>query len=76
MKILVLSDSHSALQFMRQCVESVKPDAIIHLGDFFDDGVVIHEEIRIFHFIRCRETATGFAARRGSRRRWCSLCLA
>ncbi len=44
MKILVLSDSHSALQFMRQCVESVKPDAIIHLGDFFDDGVVIHEE--------------------------------
>lgn len=43
MKILVLSDSHSALQFMRQCVESVKPDAIIHLGDFFDDGVVIHE---------------------------------
>ena len=71
MKILVLSDSHSALQFMRQCVESVKPDAIIHLGDFFDDGVV-----RIFHFIRCRETATGFAARRGSRRRWCSLCLA
>ena len=44
MKILVLSDSYSALQFMRQCVESVKPDAIIHLGDFFDDGVVIHEE--------------------------------
>ena len=44
MKILVLSDSHSALKFMRQCVESVKPDAIIHLGDFFDDGVVIREE--------------------------------
>ena len=44
MKILVLSDSHSALKFMRQCVESVKPDGIIHLGDFFDDGVVIREE--------------------------------
>ena len=29
---------------MRQCVESVKPDGIIHLGDFFDDGVVIREE--------------------------------
>ncbi|MGM9549449.1 MAG: YfcE family phosphodiesterase [Faecousia sp.] len=44
MKILVLSDSHSAIRFMRQCVEAVKPDAIIHLGDYFDDGAVIHEE--------------------------------
>lgn len=44
MKILVLSDSHSALRFMRECVESVKPDAIIHLGDYFDDGAVIHQE--------------------------------
>ncbi|MDD5864512.1 MAG: metallophosphoesterase [Firmicutes bacterium] len=44
MKILVLSDSHSALSFMRRCVETVKPDAIIHLGDYFDDGTVIREE--------------------------------
>ena len=44
MKILVLSDSHSALQLMRHCVEAVKPDAIVHLGDYFDDGAVIHEE--------------------------------
>lgn len=38
MKILVLSDSHSALQFMEQCVEKVRPDVIIHLGDFVRDG--------------------------------------
>lgn len=44
MKILVLSDSHSAIRFMRECVDAVKPDAIIHLGDYFDDAVVIHEE--------------------------------
>jgi len=44
MKILVLSDSHSAIRFMRLCVDSLKPDAIIHLGDHFDDGEVIHEE--------------------------------
>lgn len=44
MKILVLSDSHSALGFMRRCVEKIKPDAIFHLGDYFDDGTVIHEE--------------------------------
>ena len=44
MKILVLSDSHSALSFMRRCIESVKPDAVIHLGDYFDDGQAMAEE--------------------------------
>ncbi len=44
MKILVLSDSHSALRFMRRCVEKIKPNAIIHLGDHYDDAEVLHEE--------------------------------
>ena len=44
MKILVLSDSHSTLSFMRRCIDSVKPDAIIHLGDHFDDGEAMKEE--------------------------------
>ena len=44
MKILVLSDSHSALSFMRSCVEAVQPDAVIHLGDHFDDGEALSEE--------------------------------
>lgn len=44
MKILVLSDSHSALSYMRRCVDVVKPDAILHLGDYYDDGQVIAEE--------------------------------
>ena len=44
MKILVLSDSHSALGFMRRCMAAVDPDAVIHLGDYFDDGLVIKEE--------------------------------
>lgn len=44
MKILVLSDSHSALSFMRRCVDAVRPDAIVHLGDHYDDGEAIHEE--------------------------------
>ena len=38
MKILVLSDSHSGLSFMRRCIRAVKPDVMIHLGDHFDDG--------------------------------------
>lgn len=44
MKILVLSDSHSGLSFARRCISAVKPNAIIHLGDYYDDGEVLHEE--------------------------------
>lgn len=44
MKILVLSDSHSGLSFMRWCVRQVKPDAIVHLGDYFEDGQTIAQE--------------------------------
>lgn len=50
MKILVLSDSHSAMSFMRRCVEAVKPDALIHLGDFLDDGAALAEEFPGIHF--------------------------
>ena len=55
MKILVLSDSHSALSFMRRAVDAIKPDAIIHLGDHYDDGETIafaainkDEQVRYF----------------------------
>lgn len=44
MTILVLSDSHASLSFMRRCVAGVKPDAIVHLGDHYDDGEALREE--------------------------------
>lgn len=44
MKILVLSDSHAGLSFMRLCIRAVKPDAMIHLGDYFEDGTAMAEE--------------------------------
>lgn len=44
MRILVLSDSHSALSFMRRCIRAVKPDTVIHLGDHYDDGEAMAEE--------------------------------
>lgn len=44
MKILVLSDSHAALSFMRRCIDAVQPDAVIHLGDHYDDGTAMTEE--------------------------------
>ncbi len=44
MRILVLSDSHAGLMFMRRCVAKVKPDAIVHLGDFYEDGQVLVSE--------------------------------
>lgn len=44
MKILVLSDSHSGISIMRRCIESIKPDAIVHLGDYYDDAETMAEE--------------------------------
>lgn len=50
MKILVLSDSHSTLSFMRRCIQAVEPDAVVHLGDHYDDGTAIAEEFGIGRF--------------------------
>ena len=44
MKILVLSDSHSALRFMYACMAAVKPEAVVHLGDHYDDGLTLAED--------------------------------
>ena len=44
MKILVLSDSHSSRHFMRRCVDHIQPDAVVHLGDYFNDGQDLAEE--------------------------------
>lgn len=44
MKILVMSDSHSSLSFMRLCVKTLKPSVLVHLGDYYDDGQVIARE--------------------------------
>lgn len=38
MKVLVLSDSHNSTDYMGKCVEAVRPDAVIHLGDYVGDG--------------------------------------
>lgn len=52
MRILVLSDSHSGMSFMRECVRTLKPDAMIHLGDYYDDALTLGEEyphIPLYH---------------------------
>ncbi len=44
MKILVFSDSHASLGFMRRCIEATAPDTVIHLGDYYNDGQTMLEE--------------------------------
>ena len=44
MKILVLSDSHGAMRFMRRCIFAVKPDHVIHLGDHIGDAKTLETE--------------------------------
>lgn len=51
MKILVLSDSHGVLYFMRQCVDVLQPDVVVHLGDMVRDADELSDEypgIRFF----------------------------
>ncbi len=44
MKIVVLSDSHASLRYMRQIIDREQPDAVVHLGDYFSDGQTMAEE--------------------------------
>ncbi len=44
MKILVMSDSHSGISFMRRCIKCIRPDALVHLGDHYDDAIAIAQE--------------------------------
>lgn len=44
MKILIFSDSHGSLYFMRQCIRKIRPNVIIHLGDHYDDAETMAEE--------------------------------
>lgn len=62
MKILVLSDSHSSMRFMRRAVMAVAPDAVVHLGDHYDDGEALCEE---FPHIRMYQVPGNCDAHRG-----------
>lgn len=44
MTILVFSDSHSALSFMRRCMDKFSPQAVIHLGDHYDDADALRQD--------------------------------
>ena len=51
MKILVFSDSHSAHRFMRRCIDTIQPDAVLHLGDYVRDADAMASEypsLRLF----------------------------
>lgn len=38
MKLLILSDSHREMEYMRDAVRRERPDAVIHLGDLVPDA--------------------------------------
>lgn len=51
LKILVFSDSHCVRHFMEVCMETIRPDAVIHLGDMVRDGeklAQLYPHIRFF----------------------------
>ena len=50
MRILVMSDSHSTMRYMRLAMDVVKPEAVIHLGDHYDDAAALAEEYSHIRF--------------------------
>ena len=52
MKILVLSDSHGGKSFMRECVRTLQPRAVIHLGDYYSDAEDLEEEFPELYFYK------------------------
>lgn len=50
MKILVFSDSHGSLHSMREYIRKLKPDAVVHLGDHYEDGLTMQEEFPNIRF--------------------------
>ncbi len=53
MKILVLSDSHSALSYMRRAIAVLRPDAVVHLGDYYEDADILRQDFETvpFHIV-------------------------
>lgn len=43
MRVLVVSDSHSGLSYMKLWATVLKPQVILHLGDYYEDGKVLEE---------------------------------
>ncbi|MGM9572260.1 MAG: metallophosphoesterase family protein, partial [bacterium] len=50
MTILVFSDSHAALRFMRRYIEKFRPQAVIHLGDYYGDAESLQEDYNNIQF--------------------------
>ena len=63
MKILVLSDSHSGLSFMRYCIGKVRPEHVIHLGDFYEDATAMAQEYPHIRFHQVPGNCDSFASR-------------
>ena len=57
MKILVLSDSHSALRFMRDSMDAVKPDAVVtgNVKDFALSDFPVFDCDGLFEWIRSKD---------------------
>lgn len=45
MKLLIFSDSHGSVEPMVLVAKKEKPDAIVHLGDMWDDAVELQSEL-------------------------------
>ena len=64
MKLLILSDSHRELEYMREAVRRERPDAVIHLGDHFTDADALAQEFAGLPVLSVRGNCDYFSQQR------------
>lgn len=67
MRILVASDSHRGRSFLKWCIDRLHPNAVVHLGDYYEDAQILSEEYPYipFHMVagNCDQGRAPFGAR-------------
>ena len=67
MKIVVISDSHGRMLDVYDAVERECPDAVIHLGDCYEDACELRHSYPICRSMPCWAIMTGAQMYRCSR---------
>jgi putative phosphoesterase len=59
MKLLVFSDSHNDVATMLSVVKAEQPEAVLHLGDHFEDGLELRSRIQAATYLVAGNTDQG-----------------
>ncbi len=62
MKILIFSDSHGELTYMRKAIKKERPDYVFHLGDHDRDAEALGREFQMLPIVAVRGNCDGWGS--------------